>query len=59
MKQGKIIKTPHGANRMLASEFGVHETTVSWALNGRSKSFVALEIRKRARQIIAEFEKEF
>jgi len=59
MKRIEIIRTPYGTNKKLAEEFGVKPGVISWALHGRVKSFRALEIRKRARQLVAEFEEEF
>jgi len=56
MKKKKIIRTPYGTNRVLAAEFGVKDSVISWALHGRAKSLRALKIRKRAVEILKELE---
>ena len=55
MKPRNIIRTPYGTNLQLTKEFGVSPGAVSAALHDKSKSLQALKIRKRARQILKEY----
>lgn len=54
METQKIIKLPYGGNQVLKQEFGVTDPVVSAALHGKCKSYRALKIRKRAREILKE-----
>ncbi len=54
MTSQTIIKVPYGMNLQLAKEFNAPQPSISAALHGKSKSLRALQIRKRARQILKE-----